>query len=224
MCAIWDIFPKWGRQAGSCSRRTPSVRGQPGRTGHDRGPPTGGPPAPPRTRSGCGKKKEPPPCGLSDSRLASPSPTGALENLLFSGHRRRRFPHIVNIVFREKRILILLRRSVGMIRTPPLSHPPIGLLDENPRPESQVWTQFSREHECQHLQEEDPCSSPLRPVNCTARTTGRGCDENLQDVWLQYVIRSMATPHPTRRARNHKRNLHPGPQIQQPVQCQRLAL
>ena len=35
-------------------------------------------------------------------------------------------------MFREKRILALLRRPVGMIQTPPLSHPPNGLLDEIP--------------------------------------------------------------------------------------------
>lgn len=35
-------------------------------------------------------------------------------------------------VFREKRVLVLLRCPVGMIQTPPLSHPPDGLLDEIP--------------------------------------------------------------------------------------------
>ena len=38
----------------------------------------------------------------------------------------------VKFVFREKRILVLLRCPVGMIQTPPLSHPPDGLLDEIP--------------------------------------------------------------------------------------------
>jgi len=42
-------------------------------------------------------------------------------------------PCRVIFVFREKKVLILLRRPVGMIQTPPLSHPPGGLLDENPR-------------------------------------------------------------------------------------------
>lgn len=65
-------------------------------------------------------------------------------------------------VFRENWILDSLRRPVGMIQTPPLSHPPGGLLDENPLPCDAGRTQFSREHEIQLRSEEDPCCSPLR--------------------------------------------------------------
>ena len=61
-----------------------------------------------------------------------------LEARLFERDRGSDFQSCVTagpwseIVFREKRVLVLLRCPFGMIQTPPLSHPPDGLLDEIP--------------------------------------------------------------------------------------------
>lgn len=155
--------------------------------------PAGRPPpaTPGRVAGGRSKRKEPPPCG-GRVRGSPPLTRRGLLKLAMSS------TCVPRIRVPGEEDPCSLRRPVGMLQTPPLSHPPGGLLDESPASRRER-IQFSREHEILLRPKRIPVAHPFGMVYSTWRTTSAQHRGILQDITAQILTEAAAAVRPPAR-------------------------